>query len=183
MKHFQSPVFTRRVKQALAGISVCLVALSGIPALLTAHPEDRDIAVPVSINALMVTLIDHSAHYIWDYGAMQRTITDDEWQTIEYYAIQLAGSGPMITLGGSGPLDDSWADSEAWTSYSRTMTNAAMLALDAAKNKDKTLLASTGDVLVASCEGCHAAFKPESPTEGILHEPDYDYLYHLFERN
>ena len=26
---------------------------------------------PVSLNALMVTLVDHSAHYIWDYGTMQ----------------------------------------------------------------------------------------------------------------
>lgn len=150
---------------------------------LVAHGEDQEIPVPVSINALMVTLIDHSAHYIWDYGALERTITDSEWRTIEYYAIQLAGSGPLITLGGSGPMDDAWAESDAWTSYSRTMTNAAMLALDAARNKDKALLASTGDVLVASCEGCHNAFKPGVPTEGFTHMPDYDYLYHLFQRN
>jgi len=62
------------------------------------------------------------------------------------------------------------------------MTNAAMLALDAAKNKDKALLACTGDVLAASCQGCHDAFKPGIPTEGFTHQPDYDYLYHLFER-
>jgi len=62
----------------------------------------------VSINALMVTLIDHSAHYIWDYSSLEREISDDEWRTIEYYAIQLAGSGPLITLGGTGPLDNTW---------------------------------------------------------------------------
>ena len=55
-----------------------------------------------------------------------------------------------------------------------------MLALDGANNK--ALLASTGDVLVASCEGCHDAFKPVTLTEDILHASDYDYLYHLFER-
>jgi len=150
--------------------------------LLVAHGEDKEIPVPVSINALMVTLIDHSAHYIWDYSSLEREISDDEWRTIEYYAIQLAGSGPLITLGGTGPLDNTWTESEAWVSYSRTMTNAAMLALDAAKNKDKALLASTGDVLVASCQGCHDAFKPGIPTEGFTHQPDYDYLYNLFER-
>ncbi len=159
-----------------------LVTLSWIPGL-TAHNDDQGIEVPVSINALMVTLIDHSAHYIWDYAALEREIADSEWRTIEYYAIQLAGSGPLITLGGSGEMDDAWAEAEAWTSYARTMTNAATLALEAAKNKDKPLLASTGDVLVASCEGCHNAFKPNVPTEGITHQPDYDYLYHLFERN
>ena len=41
---------------------------------------------------------------------MEREISDDEWRTIEYYAIQLAGSGPLITLGGSGSMDNTWAD-------------------------------------------------------------------------
>jgi len=162
----------------LTGITVSISCSTS----LTAHPDESDIPVPVSINALMVTLIDHSAHYIWDYAALEREISDDEWRTVEYYAIQLAGSGPLMTLGGSGSMDNTWAATDYWVSYSRTMTNAAMLALDAAKNKDKALLASTGDVLVASCEGCHNAFKPGVPTEGIMHAPDYDYLYHLFER-
>ncbi len=50
--------------------------------------------MPVSINALMVTLVDHAAHHIWDYGAMEREIRDEEWTIIEYYAIQLAAAGP-----------------------------------------------------------------------------------------
>lgn len=172
-----------RGKQLLyvsAGIALTLFSYS---ASLVAHSDEQSIPVPVSINALMVTLIDHSAHYIWDYAAMEREISDQEWQTVEYYAIQLAGSGPLITQGGAGVLDDEWAVTEEWVSYSRNMTNAAMLALDAANKKDKQLLASTGDVLVASCEGCHNAFKPGVPTEGIMHAPDYDYLYHLFERD
>lgn len=173
-----SPVCSRLAIPVLT-IAALTTALTGS---LTAHEDEHGIDVPVSINALMVTLIDHSAHYIWDFAALQREITDDEWRTIEYYAIQLAGSGPLITLGGTGDMDDTWVQSEAWTSYSRTMTNAAVLALDAAKNKDKYLLNSTGDVLVASCEGCHDAFKPGSPTEGFTHQPDYDYLYHLFGR-
>ena len=173
----------KRISGLLASAVVVSVAAFSWSASLTAHNDDQGVEVPVSINALMVTLIDHSAHYIWDYSSLEREISDDEWRTVEYYAIQLAGSGPLITLGGTGELDDTWVQAEAWTSYSRTMTNAAMLALDAARNKDKPLLASTGDVLIASCQGCHDAFKPGIPTEGIMHQPDYDYLYHLFDRN
>lgn len=178
-----SKLATVSLKRLVPGaLAILLVTASMTPSLI-AHTEDQEIPVPVSINALMVTLIDHSAHYLWDYAALEREISDDEWRTIEYYAIQLAGSGPLITLGGSGEMDSSWAESAAWTSYARTMTNAAMLALEAAKNKSKPLLASTGDALVASCQSCHDAFKPSVPTEGIMHQPDYDYLYHLFERN
>jgi hypothetical protein len=182
MNTFFNLTFTNALKKFFALFLTGIVVSISYSASLTAHPDESDIPVPVSINALMVTLIDHSAHYIWDYAALEREISDDEWRTIEYYAIQLAGSGPLITLGGAGSMDNTWAETDSWVSYSRTMTNAAMLALDAAKNKDKALLASTGDVLVASCEGCHNAFKPGVPTEGIMHAPDYDYLYHLFER-
>ena len=182
MKLTLKTMLFKRARNALALPAVGALAVFSYSASLVAQNDERSIPVPVSINALMVTLIDHSAHYIWDYSVLQREISDDEWRTIEYYAIQLAGSGPLITLGGTGSLDDSWADTDAWTSYSRTMTNAAMLALDAAKNKDQGLLATSGDVLVASCEGCHDAFKPGMPTEGITHAPDYDYLYHMFER-
>lgn len=168
---------------ALCGVMILLFVLSMTLARKVQAAEagaTEPLDVPVSINALMVTLIDHSAHYVWDYGSMEREITDEEWRTVEYYAIQLAGSGPLITLGGTGVMDMAWADSPLWVEYSRQMTSAAMLALDAARSKDKTLLLSVGDVLVASCEGCHQAFKPELPTEGLSHMPDYDYLYHLF---
>jgi hypothetical protein len=52
--------------------------------------------------------------------------------------------------------------------------------MEAAKTKNLELLGTAADALVASCEGCHDAFKPELPTEGIMHLPDYDHLYHLF---
>ena len=67
-----------------------------------------------------------------------------------------------------------------WTQLSQDMMDAAVQALNAAKAQDKAMLLAAGDPLVASCESCHAAFKPGIPTEGIMHQPDYDYLYHLF---
>ncbi len=60
------------------------------------------------------------------------------------------------------------------------MSNAALMSMEAAKTKNLELLGTAADALVDSCEGCHDAFKPASPTEGIMHLPDYDHLYHLF---
>jgi hypothetical protein len=171
--------FTRLII-TLIGVMVFLVALSVMLARSANAAEDSAFPVPVSINALMVTLIDHSAHYIWDYGVMERKISADEWRTVQYYAIQLAGSGPLITLGGSGPMDAGWAAAPQWITSARMMSDGAMLALDAAVNEDQEKLARAGDVLIDSCEGCHEIFKPEVLTEGISHRPDYDFLYHLF---
>ena len=136
--------------------------------------------MPVSINAIMVTLIDHSAHHIWDYSVMPREITDDEWRIVEYYAIQLAAAGPAITLGGTGPMDDDWVQSPLWTEYAHVMSSAGMQAMAAARNHNKVELLESANVLTDSCEGCHVYFKPELPSEGITHMPDYDLIYHVF---
>jgi len=167
----------------LIGVMIGLIILAMALASNSAAAQEQASGLlkpPVSLNALMVTLVDHSAHYIWDYGNMQREITPDEWRTVEYYAIQLAGSASLITVGGSGPLDNTWVAAPEWTKLSQDMMDASVLALDAAKSQDKAKLLAAGDPLVESCEGCHVAFKPGIPTEGIMHQPDYDYLYHLF---
>jgi hypothetical protein len=142
--------------------------------------EAQPLQVPVSINALMVTMVDHSAHHLWDQQALERGLTEDEWRMVEYFAIQLAGAGPLLALGGSGPQDTAWAASPQWREMSQAMSSAALVAMDAAKAKDKELLSSAADTLLISCQSCHDAFKPGIPTEGFVHQPQYDQLYHLF---
>lgn len=141
----------------------------------------ESVPMPVSINALMVTLIDHSAHYVWDYGSLaeERDLSDEEWLIVEYYGVQLGASGPLITLGGTGALDDTWSTIPEWIRYSNDLSDAAVLAIQSAATKDRELLSAAGSLLVDSCEGCHDHFKPELPTEGFIHNPEYDHLYHL----
>ncbi len=165
---------------ALSMVLLLLVVLSTSLAQRVHAQSSTSVEMPVSINAIMVTLIDHSAHYIWDYSVMPRDITDDEWRTVEYYAIQLAAAGPAITLGGTGPMDAEWVQSPLWTEYARVMSSAGMQALAAARDHDKAQLFEAGSVLTDSCEGCHVFFKPELPTEGFTHMPDYDLVYHVF---
>lgn len=147
-----------------------------------AQPASNNFPVPVSTNALMVTLIDHSAHYIWDYAALEDEISEGEWQAVEYYAVQLAAAGPLITLGGTGQYDDAWAATPRWVEYSRLMSSAAGKALNAAHLQDQILLEDAGNDLLDSCLGCHDDFKLDIPSEGMFHDPQYDHLYHLFER-
>ncbi|HEY0962573.1 MAG TPA: hypothetical protein VGE69_09465 [Pseudomonadales bacterium] len=165
---------------ALSAVMLLLLVLSLALASTANAAEAEPLDMPVSINALMVTFIDHAAHHIWDYGSMERDIRDDEWRIIEYYAIQLAAAGPAITLGGTGEFDMAWMDSPAWTEHARNMSTIAQQAIVAAQDQDKTMLRAVGNDLTDSCEGCHALFKPDLPTEGIDHNPDYDLLYHIF---
>lgn len=142
--------------------------------------ETAAVEMPVSVNAIMVTFVDHAAHHIWDYGSMQREMADEEWRIVEYYAIQLAAAGPTLTLGGTGEFDNAWAASPQWATHARNMSTIAQQAIVAAQDHDKALLQAVGNDLTDSCEGCHDLFKPDLPSEGIDHNPDYDLVYHVF---
>jgi len=166
---------------ALILMALIFIVLSMTLASRAQAAEDMAIPpVPVSVNSLMVTMIDHSAHYIWDYAALEERMMEEEWLSVEYYAIQLAASGPLISLGGTGEFDNGWASSPAWRAYATDMSNAALKALNAAQIQDKALLETAGNELLDSCLGCHVDFKPELPSEGVIHDPFYDQLYHLF---
>jgi hypothetical protein len=166
----------------LFGVLILLVLLSTSLAskVSAAEPDVVKVEMPVSINAVMVTLVDHAAHHIWDYGAIERDIRDEEWTIVEYYAIQLAAAGPAITLGGTGELDNLWTQSPLWSDHARDMSSVAAQAIIAAQDHDKAMLQRVGNDLTDTCEGCHRLFKADLPTEGIDHNPDYDLLYHIF---
>ena len=128
----------------------------------------------VSINALMVAMVDHAAHEIWSVPLTPPS-TDEQWTQLEYHAIQLAGSGTLTSLGGTGPSDAGWVQQPAWGRFAREMTDAAVKALEAARARNVSGLSSIGDTLVATCEGCHKEFKPDLPTEGLVHMPHYQH--------
>lgn len=170
---------SRCIRHALAAAVVPALALgsAGLFAWrVHAAEAENHVPVPVSINALMVAVVDHSAHAIWDAGNVARnggTLTGRDWQEVEQHSIQLAASGTLISLGGTGTADFGRVESPAWQGYARQLTEAAMAAHDAVENQDQMALADAGDTITATCESCHQTFKPDAPTEGILHVPHY----------
>ena len=134
---------------------------------LTAKPE-------VSINAIMVALVDHAGHNLWAVeGAGKAPKTDADWAVIEEHAIQIAAAGPAITVGGTGPSDAMWVVLSTWHNYAQKMSDAGVAAMNAAQKKDLTALIAANGQLVESCEACHHDFKPALPTEGIVHQHDH----------
>ena len=131
------------------------------------------IPVPVSINAMMVALVDHSAHEIWDAGNAGG-LTGREWQDVEQHTIQLAAAGSLISTGGTGTADYGWVMSPTWQDWARRMIDGALQANQAVEERNHMALVSAGSAILETCDGCHQVFKPEVPTEGLLHIPHYD---------
>ena len=131
--------------------------------LSLAQSDDSDfIPVGTSINALMVALVDHSAHEIWEAGSAA-TLTGRDWQTVEQHAIQLVASGTLISLGGTGIADQGWVMAPAWQEWAQRMTDGASAALAAVGNADQDALNDAGGVIVESCVGCHEVSRCVSP--------------------
>ncbi|MEO8255759.1 MAG: cytochrome c [Acidobacteriota bacterium] len=167
------------IKLGLFGVGgvFLLTACSG-PAPVQAAPPVADVAVAapatakpeVSINEVMVALIDHAGHNLWDVEKKgQAPKSDADWQNVWEHAVQIAAAGPAITVGGTGSSDQAWVKSPAWHTYAQQMSDGAIGARNAAKSKDFDALVKANGQLVESCESCHKAFKPALPTEGVVH--------------
>jgi hypothetical protein len=139
-----------------------------------ASPQAPAVPPVVSVNALMVALVDHASHELWNVEKDGRAPKSDaEWREVEHHATQLAGSGTLIALGGTGQADPGWAQSPDWKKYAQQLNDTGLAALSAARAKNLEGLVKSNGQLVEVCESCHKQFKPELPTEGIVH-PHYE---------
>jgi cytochrome c556 len=160
----------------LAAVMLFVSACGGAAPQAAAPPADADRAAPttvkpeVSINAVMVALVDHAGHQLWNVEVEGRAPkTDADWQNVQEHAVQIAAAGPAIALGGTGSSDAVWVKSSSWQGYAQRMSDAGVAAMNAAKGKNLDALVAANGQLVQACVACHKEFKPELPTEGIVH--------------
>jgi hypothetical protein len=140
-----------------------------------ATTTDREfIEMQTSLNAIMVAVVDWAAHEVWEAGYAE-TLTGRNWLTAKQYATELLASGTLVSLGGTGRADMDWAQDPVWQDWTAQMIGATEDALKAINAQDQAALLKAGETLVDTCEGCHEAFKPGIPTEGIMHVPHHEY--------
>ena len=136
-----------------------------------AQRQDQPFLQPsISINALMVFVVDDVAHSIWEASNKGTALSDREWRNVDEHAYQLQAAATLVSLGGTGEPDVGWALSPAWQDWSLNLRDAGVAVKRAVDAKNQMALRSAGDALVEVCEGCHKQFKPSVPTE-LLHVP------------
>jgi hypothetical protein len=72
---------------------------------------------------------------------------------------------PLYVRDPAGRSGDLWM-------YSRQLTEAGLTAFNAARNRNLAGITKNNERLLATCESCHKEFKPDSPTEGRVHDPE-----------
>jgi hypothetical protein len=171
---------TRLVALALS-VSICLfigcnaptnqpAPSSAAPPQPVTQPPPSPQGPPVSINAEMVSFVDHAAHALWDVEREGKAPkTDDDWAIVEDHATQLAAAGTLIMLPGTGVNDKTLTEQPDWQKWARALSDAGMAAVKASQAKDLKALVAANSQLVDVCEGCHKRFKPALVSEGINH--------------
>lgn len=163
MKYFPR---TKQFSQAFSFTIASLTLAACSPASEQATTEAR---LPISINEVMASLINHSADPIW-VAAWRNPQDDDDWRELEHLARQLQVGGALLTIPGTGPADRVWTDDAEWRAYAQQLSNSAARAVNAARAKDVGLISRAGDEIVDICESCHIDFKPAIPTMNIYGE-------------
>jgi hypothetical protein len=154
----------------LGGCNANVEQQTATPTSVT-QPAEPTFTPVVSINALMVTWIDNAAHVLWDVEKEGFAPKDEaDWIELEDHATQLATAGSLIQMGGTGKADPGWVLQTGWKTQAEAMTNAALAALSAAKGRNLDGVIKANSDLLLTCLGCHKEFKPELPSEGILHQ-------------
>lgn len=138
----------------------------------TVAAAPQAISLPVSLNAVMVALVDHASEPLW-VDAYEPPTTDEGWREAEYNAYQMAIAGKLIQLPAIGPNDADWVVDPKWKPLADDMSVAGLDALRAAQARNVDALNIAGDKLVASCEACHKEFKPNLTSMGLYKSPNY----------
>lgn len=130
-----------------------------------------NLTLPVSTNAMMVGLIDNSADYIWAIGNGDLPQNENDWDLVRSAAYDMILGGTVTKIPGTGEFDAQWTAEENWQQMADELTQIGQdaLPLAEARSTDVEAWRAIGDRLVDNCLECHEAFKPEIPSQGILH--------------
>jgi hypothetical protein len=146
---------------ALAFLTLGGCATAPEKPVVQAQPEFKG-AVP--INDIMVGVVDHNAHIIWNAADPKMAPkNDNDWHVLEHAATTLAASGNMVLIPGPPKDDQEWVKDPEWRKQAQNLTNAGLKAIMAVDHRDQKALEAAGDDLVVTCEECHKKFKPALP--------------------
>jgi hypothetical protein len=162
---------------SLLTASLSALALAGCNQAAEAPSEEATASaglqsLPISINASMVGITDQSADFIWAVGNGDLPKDDHDWDQVRGAVYDMILTGQIIKIPGTGEFDAQWAANSDWQGYADELTQIGQdaLPLAEAKSEDVPAWRAIGDRLVENCLACHELFKPEIPSQGILHE-------------
>ena len=133
------------------------------PAAAPAPAADNTYTPVVSLNEIMVYVVDPHANEIWD-AATRPPATDADWRALNRAAVAIAAAGNLTKLAGNGPKDQEWTQQANWVGHSQAVADAGLAAVEAVRARNSAQLSKAGDQLVLTCINCHREYRLELPS-------------------
>lgn len=156
---------------AVSALALALPSCEKAPAPAARASADAPaITWPISLNAAMVGMIDHSADYLFALGNGDMPRNANDWHLVSNSAYEIVLGGAVIAHPGTGEFDKQWTETEDWQRLAHELTGIGTdaLKLADAQSTDQKAWRAVGDRLIQNCLACHAKFKPEIPSQGVL---------------
>ena len=120
--------------------------------------------VELDIAQLMSLVLEPASDMLWDSGGWVLDAsgyeelyptTDDGWAFVRAQAAIVVEAGNMLALPGRAEDDD------AWMIYSEGLSEAGIMAMEAAEAQDKEAFFQAGGQLYSVCTACHQSYSPD----------------------
>ncbi len=118
----------------------------------------------LNVQEIMALVLEPAADILWDSGGWVMDAsgyeelyptTDDGWAYVRSQAAIVVESGNSLALPGRAE------DNDAWMIYSEGLSEAGVLAMEAAAAQDKEAFFQAGAQLYSVCTACHQAYNPD----------------------
>ena len=125
-----------------------------------ATTPDSPFKLAASVQQVMTAITIPASDVIFETAA--GTAKETAWLNVQNSALTLAESGNLLMLPGRAPGAPNPSNNDEWIVQSRAMIDAAMLAFDAAENKNAEQLSEAGEKIYATCAACHKKYMQQT---------------------
>ena len=153
-----------RVSPILSLAALALLAGCSAPEEEAAAASDSSYNTSLNMQELMALVLEPASDILWDSGGWVvdasgyeelYPTTDDGWEYVRAQAAIVVETGNMLALPGRAE------DGDAWMIYSEGLSQAGILAMEAAATQNKEDFFQAGAQLYSVCTACHQAYNPD----------------------
>jgi len=125
---------------------------------------DANYDTTLNVQDIMTLVLEPASDILWDSGGWivdasgfeeLYPTTDDGWEYVRAHAAVIVESGNMLALPNRAE------DNDAWMIYSKGLSSAGLMAMEAAATQNKEDFFQAGVQLYSVCTACHQAYDPD----------------------
>ncbi|HAJ76108.1 MAG TPA: hypothetical protein DCM64_06590 [Gammaproteobacteria bacterium] len=154
-----------KIRVGLITLTATLIAACSAPEETSeATATESTYNTALNMVDLMVLVLEPASDILWDSGGWVvdasgyeelYPTTDEGWEYVRSQAAIVVESGNLLALPGRAE------DNDAWMIYSEGLSEAGMLAMQAAAEQNKDDFFQAGAQLYSVCTACHQAYNPD----------------------